>query len=152
MDEYPLTATNFPSNTCYPAKIQDLINLIGKFVTVTVKGNPPDYSISPTVLPSTKQSQLWAHTYPPTFSGSYGKPKVFRLFTSGQWLEFAQLSLGDRILVKSDANIASPWGEYGFTYSFGDTAVLPYTPTVAPTPPVGFKYKTYVGYWSSKIP
>jgi hypothetical protein len=152
MNEYPLTVPNFPSNTCYPPTVQGVIDLIGSFVTLAIEGNPPDYSISSTALPSTQQSQLWAQTYPPTVAGSYGIPKVFRLFTSGQWLEFAQLSRGDRILVPFASVILSPWGEYGYTYSFGDTSVTAYTPTVAPTPPAGYKYKTYVGYWSSKTP
>ena len=152
MNEFPLTSSALPSNTCYPKNIQDLINLIGNLVTLTIEGNPPDYSVSPTALPSTKQSQLWVQISTPTVAGSYGIPKVLRLFVSGQWLEFAQLTRGDRILVPIAAQILSPWGEYGYTYSFGDTGVTSYAPTVPPTPPTGYKYKTYVGYWSSKTP
>jgi len=150
MAEYPLTTVTVPTNTCYPATVQELLNLVASYTTLVIAGNQTGYIISDTTPSIQNQNKLWFQV---GASGSgYGTPKVIRRYINGVWREFAQLSQGDRILVSSDATISSPWGEYGYTYSFLDLGIPNYTPTQAPTPPDGLKYKTYVGYWSSKTP
>ena len=151
MAEYPLTVATIPDNTCYPTTVQPLLNLVAEYSTLVIPGNEVGYIISDTVPSSENQGKLWFQT---GSSGSgYGSPKVIRWFVNGVWLEFAQLSQGDRILVaSSNAALVAPWGEYGYTYSFSGLGISPYTPTQAPLPPEGLRYKTYVGYWTSKSP
>jgi hypothetical protein len=153
MPEYILQFPTFPVNACYPSSAQQLINLVAKTGTLKISGPENDYVASHVVPGSTQQSYVWFQTSPPAGATGYGLPKVARLFSSLRWFEFAQLAQGDRILVTATSAIVAPWGEFGFTYSFGDTNILPYSPTAAPAPPAGgFKYKTYVGYWSTKTP
>lgn len=150
MAEYPLTVTTIPDNTCYPTTVQSLLNLVAEYSTLVIPGNEVAYIISDTTPSSENQNKLWFQT---ASSGSgYGSPKVIRWYVDGSWLEFAQLSQGDRILVSEGSIISAPWGEFGYTYSFSGLGISSYTPTQAPTPPVGLKYKTYVGYWTSKTP
>jgi hypothetical protein len=150
MAEYPLTVTTIPDNTCYPTTVQPLLNLVAEYSTLVIPGNQAAYLISDTTPSSENQNKLWFQTQS---SGSgYGSPKVVRWYVNGSWLEFAQLSQGDRILVSSGSIISSPWGEFGYTYNFSGLGISSYTPTQAPTPPDGLKYKTYVGYWTSKTP
>jgi hypothetical protein len=144
MNENPITVDTAPDNTCYPPTAQALVNLVAEYSRVEIAGIPVEYSISDEALPAEASSQLWFQT-----TGE-GLPKVARLYRNGQWLEFAQLSQGDMVLVASTSTIVSPWGENGFTYAFGDTGLPTYAPPVSPTPPEGLKYKRYVGYWSSK--
>lgn len=153
MPEYPITVTPVPTETCYPAQVQTLVNFVADASTLVIDGNEQAYVISQTPPASGDTDKLWFETGTP--STNYGTPKVARLYVNGAWQEFAQLSQGDRILVvdnNANANISAPWGEYGYTYSFSGLGLSNYTPTVAPTPPEGLKYKTYVGYWSSKTP
>lgn len=150
MAEYPLTVVNVPTNTCYPTTIQSLLNLIADYTTLVVPGNPQAYIISATPPSANNQNKLWFQTETP--DTGYGTPKVVRWYVGGEWREFAQLSQGDRILVAAEAIISSPWGEYGYTYSFSGLGISNYTPTQPPAPPEGLKYKTYVGYWDSKTP
>lgn len=150
MSEYSLTTVNVPENTCYPSTIQPLLNLIADYTTLVIPGNPQAYIVSATAPAASNQNKLWFQTETPV--NGYGAPKVVRLYVNGEWKEFAQLSQGDRILVAAEATISSPWGEYGYTYSFSGTGTSSYSPTQAPTPPEGLKYKTYVGYWDSKTP
>jgi hypothetical protein len=150
MAEYPLIVETIPGNTCYPPTVQLLLNLVAEYSTLVIPGNQTGYVISSTTPSAENQDKLWFQT---GYSGSgYGSPKVVRLYINGAWLEFAQLSQGDRILVPSIYTISAPWGEFGYTYSFSDLGISSYTPTQAPIPPEGLKYKTYVGYWSSKTP
>jgi hypothetical protein len=150
MAEYPLTVGTVPDSTCYPATVQPLLNLVADYSTLIVPGNQVAYIISDTVPSAENQDKLWFQV---GSSGSgYGSPKVIRWYVNGVWLEFAQLSRGDRIFVSANSAIVAPWGEYGYTYSFAGLGVSPYAPTQAPTPPDGLKYKTYVGYWTSKSP
>lgn len=144
MNENPITVTTLPDNTCYPPTAQALVNLVATYSRVEIDGNPAEYSISDAALPADASSQLWFQTT------NGGLPKIARLYINGQWKEFTQLSQGDMILVAFISTIVSPWGEYGFTYAFGDTGLPTYAPPVSPTPPDGLKYKRYVGYWSSK--
>jgi len=149
MNEYPLTMATVPANTCYPPTIQPLLNLVAGYTTLNIPGNPQSYTVSDLAPIATNQGRLWFQTKQ-SVSG-YGEPKVVRSYVNGEWREFAQLSQGDRILVSAEAVISPPWGEEGFTYSFPlDTGLPNYTPTAAPTPPDGLKYKTYIGYWDSK--
>lgn len=150
MAEYPLTVATLPDNTCYPTTIQALLNLVAEYTTLVTQGEETAYIVSPTVPSAENSDKLWFQTG--TAISGYGAPKVVRLYVNGAWKEFAQLSQGDRILVSSTATISAPWGEYGYTYSFSGLGLPSYTPTQAPTPPDGLKYKTYVGYWDSKSP
>jgi len=149
MNENPITVVTLPDSVCYPPSVQGLLNLIAEYATVEISGNLAEYAISASALPATSQNQLWFQTSSP-IGQSYGAPRVARLYVNGQWLEFAQLTQGDRILVADNSPIVAPWGENPYTYSWTDTGITSYTPTAAPTPPVNFKYKTYVGYWDTK--
>jgi hypothetical protein len=148
MAEYPLTVVNVPDNTCYPTTVQTLLNLIAGYTTLVVPGNLQSYIIGSSTPSTQDQGKLWFQTK--SSDSGYGTPRVVRLYVSGAWREFAQLSQGDRILVANNSVILAPWGEYGYTYSFSGIGISSYTPTEAPTPPDGLKYKTYVGYWDSK--
>jgi hypothetical protein len=150
MSEYPLTVATLPDNSCYPPTVQLLLNLVAQYSTLNIPSSQISYIVSETTPSSENQDKLWFQT---SASGAgYGLPKIARLYVNGIWLEFAQLSQGDKILVPSDYSISSPWGEYGYTYSFSGLGIPNYTPTRAPEPPNELKYKTYVGYWSSKTP
>lgn len=144
MNENPITVTTLPDNTCYPPTVQALINLIAEYSRVEIAGSAAEYRISDEALPADALSELWFNIT------DGGLPTAVRLYLNGQWKEFAQLSQGDMVLVASTALIASPWGEAGFTYAFGDTGLPTYAPPVSPTPPDGLKYKRYVGFWTSK--
>jgi hypothetical protein len=150
MAEYLLTTTPVSTETCYPAQVQTLVNFVAGASTLVVDGNEQAYVISQTPPEGGDTDKLWFQTATPT--ANYGAPKVARAYVNGAWKEFAQLSQGDRILVIENATISAPWGEYGYTYSFSNLGLSNYTPTIAPVPPEGLKYKTYVGYWSSKTP
>ena len=153
MAEYLLTTTPVSAETCYPAQVQTLVNFVADASTLIVDGNDQAYVVSQTPPASGDTDKLWFETTTPV--ANYGTPKVARAYVNGAWKEFAQLSQGDRILVvanNANLNISAPWGEYGYTYSFSGLGLSNYTPTLAPTPPEGLKYKTYVGYWSSKTP
>lgn len=150
MAEYLLTTTPISTETCYPAQVQTLVNFVADASTLVVDGNEQAYVVSQTPPASGDTDKLWFETGTP--ATNYGTPKVARAYVNGAWREFAQLSQGDRILVIANATISAPWGEYGYTYSFSGLGLSNYAPTIAPVPPEGFKYKTYVGYWSSKTP
>lgn len=150
MAEYPLTTTVVPQNTCYPPTVQLFLNLVSDYTTLVIPGNPQPYIISSTTPSAENQDRLWFQTGSP--NAGYGTPKVVRRYVNGEWREFAQLSQGDRVLMAAANSISSPWGEYGFTYSFSGLGLSDYTPTLAPPPPDNLKYKTYIGYWTSKVP
>jgi hypothetical protein len=150
MAEYLLTTTPVSPETCYPAQVQTLVNFVADASTLVVDGNEQAYVVSQTPPASGDTDKLWFETGTP--ATNYGTPKVARAYVNGAWQEFAQLSQGDRILVIANATISAPWGEHGYTYSFSGLGLSNYAPTIAPVPPEGLKYKTYVGYWSSKTP
>ena len=149
MAEYPITVTPVSSTTCYPSTLQALLNSLVEYTTVRIDDKKQVYIVGSTA-PDIDLDKPWFQTY--TSGSGYGLPKVIRLYSDGQWKEFAQLKQGDMTLVTVDSVINSPWGESGYTYSFGDTGISSYTPSSLPTAPDGFKYKVYVGYWSSKTP
>ena len=149
MAEYPITVASGLSGACYPSTPQLLLEAIAEYTTVRIDEVKQEYVVSSTA-PNSQSDKPWFQTYS---SGSgYGLPKVVRMYSNGEWKEFAQLQQGDMVLIGENATISSPWGEYGYTYVFGDTGISSYTPTALPTPPEGLKYKVYVGYWSSKTP
>lgn len=151
MRQFILQVSTFSSKSCYPENVQDLINLIAENCTLRLPFTPTRYGVSSTVLPQTRQSEVWFQTSSPAVGTTgYGAPKTPRLFRNPSWGEFATLRQGDRILCPVAHAIEAPWGEFGFTYGFGDTGVPNYTPTQAPAAPAEYKYKTYVGYWSTR--
>jgi hypothetical protein len=150
MAEFPLTIVPLSGNACYPTTVQQVVDLVAEYATLNIQGVKQAYTISSTTPPDNKSNQLWLQTTG-ALSG-YGDPKVIRWNVNGAWLEFATLSQGDRVLVQSVSTITSPWGEYGYTYSFASSGISSYTPTVSPIAPEGMKYKVYVGYWDSRTP
>ena len=150
MAEFPLTITNLTGNACYPTTVQQLVDLVAQYATLSIQGLEQGYIVTPTTPPASKSDQLWFQTT--SVLSGYGEPKVIRWNVNGVWLEFAPLSQGDRVLVESVSTISSPWGEYGFTYSFASSGLPSYTPTLSPAAPEGLKYKVYVGYWDSRTP
>lgn len=148
MAEYPITVASVPSTACYPSTPQSLLTSLAEYITVRIDGTKQVYIVSPTAPDSSNQDKPWFQTY--TTGSGYGIPKVVRIYSNGQWKEFAQLKQGDLVIVGANKAVNAPWGENGFTYSFGDTGIPNYTPGVLPTAPDGFKYKVYVGYWTSK--
>lgn len=147
MAEYPITVTEVPSTACYPSTPQQLLNILSNYITVQIDEVKQTYVVSDAAPSSENIDKPWFQTYA---SGSgYGLPKVVRWYSNGQWKEFAQLKQGDMILVNENSTISSPWGETGHTYYFGDTNLPSYTPPTLPTPTEGFKYKVYVGFWST---
>lgn len=147
MAEYPITVAEVPSTACYPANVQQLLDVLSNYITVHIDGTKQTYVVSDTPPTGQNINKPWFQTYSPV--SGYGLPKVIRWYSNGQWKEFAQLKQGDMILVNQDSTINSPWGEFGHTYYFGATGISSYTPPALPTPPVGFKYKVYVGFWST---
>jgi hypothetical protein len=152
MAEYPITVQTLPTNTCYPVSVQELVNMLAEYITVQINQSNIEYIVNDSAPSSADTDRIWFQTQTPPGAGEYGAPKAPRKYTAGQWREFTSLSQGDIVVVESLAQINSPWGEPGFTYSFGDTGIPNYTPPTPPTPPEGFKYKVYVGYWTSKTP
>lgn len=148
MAEYPITVVSVPSTACYPSTPQSLLNSLAEYITVRIDDEKQVYIVSSSAPDADNQDKPWFQTY--TAGSGYGLPKVVRVYSNGQWKEFAQLKQGDMILVEVNKAVSSPWGESGYTYSFGDTGVPNYTPSAPPTAPDGFKYKIYVGYWSTK--
>jgi hypothetical protein len=148
MPEYPITINQIPSTVCYPSTPQGLLNNLAEYITVNIDEVKQTYVVSSSAPSSINEDKPWFQTYSPTTD--YGLPKVIRLYSDGKWKEFAQLKQGDMVLVQANKTIESPWGEGGYTYSFGDTNMPNYSPSYGPTAPDGFKYKTYVGYWTTK--
>ena len=149
MAEFPLTITPLSGDSCYPTTVQQVIDLVAQYATLSIRGIEQGYIVSATTPVASKSDQLWFQTT--SVLSGYGVPKVIRWNVNGPWLEFAQLSQGDRVLVQSISTIYSPWGEYGYKYSFASSGLQDYIPTLSPAPPEGLKYKVYVGYWDSKV-
>jgi hypothetical protein len=68
-----------------------------------------------------------------------------RKYISGAWKEFSVLERGDIILVPEENDIIFPWGESGQTYNLAEWGEASFTVPTLPTPPLGFKYKYYIG-------
>lgn len=146
MAEYPITTTTLPSNTCYPTTLQALVNLVSDYATVQISGSVQPYKVGSTAPGVADTDKPWFQTE--TSGSGYGLPKVVRLYVNGQWKEFAQFNQGDMILVSINSTVSKPWGDPGSTYNFGDTGLPSYTVPSGPVPPVDYKYKVYVGYYS----
>lgn len=147
MAEYPITVASVSSSACYPSTVQSLLNSLAEYITVNIDEVKQTYIVSATAPDSENQDKPWFQTYSGT---GYGLPKVVRLYSNGQWKEFAQLKQGDLALVGENNAVNAPWGESGFTYGFGDTGIPTYAPSAPPSAPTGYKYKVYVGYWTTK--
>lgn len=148
MAEYPITVASVPSTACYPSTPQSLLTSLAEYITVQIDETKQIYIVSPTAPNAENQNKPWFQTY--TSGSGYGLPKVVRLYSNGQWKEFAQLKQGDLIIAEANKSVNSPWGESGYTYSFGDTGIPNYAPGTLPAAPDGYKYKVYVGYWTTK--
>jgi hypothetical protein len=149
MSEYPLTTATLPDNACYPTTVQALLDLVASYTTLVISSSGQPYIIDSDTPASENIGRVWFQT--DTAISGNGTPEVIRWYINGAWLEFAQLSQGDRILVADNSVILAPWGEFGYKYSFSDLGISDYIVTAAPIPPTGLKYKTYVGYWNSKV-
>jgi len=151
MAEYPLTATTISTSACYPATPQALLESLTQYLTIQIDGYNQPYIVDDAVPSALNQNSPWFETGSSATPGEYGTPKVIRLYSSGQWKEFAQFQQGDMILVPLDYPVAAPWGTQGITYVFGSTGVPNYTVAATPAPPENYKYKVYVGYWNSTL-
>lgn len=151
MPEYPLTAATVPTSACYPATPQELINSLAQYLTVQIDGYNQIYIVDDAVPSGSDQNKPWFETASSANPSEYGLPKVIRVYSGGQWKEFAQFQQGDMIIVPLNYPIVAPWGVAGTTYVFGSTGVPNYTVAATPTPPEDYKYKVYVGYWSSTL-
>jgi hypothetical protein len=151
MAEYPITVPEIVGEACYQTTVQELINYLADAITVQITGNPIPYIVSATTPSSENNNSAFFQTKEPVGTSQYGSPKAVRIYADSKWQEFSQFKQGDMILVADNSVVISPWGEYPYTYTFlSGTNLSTYSPPVTPEPPQGFKYKRYVGAWTSK--
>jgi len=72
-------------------------------------------------------------------------PALRRFDLSGKWSEFSLFERGDIIVVPENETIKFPWGESGKLYDLTPWGEPNFLVPTLPTPPVGFKYKYYIG-------
>jgi hypothetical protein len=151
MAEYPITVTEIDGSLCYPSTVQLLLNSLADYITVNISYDPLTYIVDSSTPTSDKNSSPFFQTAVADGAGEYGMPKAIRIYANSKWQEFSQFQQGDKILVKDNSVVVSPWGESPYTYTFlSGTNLSTYAPPISPEPPTGFKYKTYVGAWTSK--
>jgi hypothetical protein len=151
MAEYPITVAELDESLCYPSTAQLLLNSLADYITVNIAYDPLTYVVDSSTPTSDKNSSPFFQTAVADGVGEYGMPKAIRIYADSKWQEFSQFQQGDKILVASNSVIVSPWGESPYTYTFlSGTNLSTYAPPISPEPPTGFKYKTYVGAWTSK--
>jgi len=68
-----------------------------------------------------------------------------RGFANTSWYEFSTVLRGDIILVPEEQIVLFPWGESNKSYDMSPWGQPTFTVPVLPTPPLGFKYKYYIG-------
>jgi hypothetical protein len=149
MAQYTLTPGIVPPTIGYPGNIQDLMELIKNYMTVVENLEFKTFIVSNTQPAPTSgnQDKIWFEL------SSTGNPKAIRLYNNGNWLEFVPFNQGDLVLIADTVIPESPWGEPNTSYQVNVfsgvtvTQISFLTPT-APTAPVGFKYKVYVGHYS----
>ena len=61
------------------------------------------------------------------------------------WWAFENVQRGDIITVSDDQEILFPWGESGEIYDMSPWGEPNFSVPTLPTPPIGFKYKYYIG-------
>jgi len=142
MAEYSITAGSVPSNTGYPADVQGLLDLLSSYLTVLSPDNLKNYVLDYNTPVASNQDKVWFQTN----SLADASPKAINVYADGRWQEFTQFTFGDIILVTASATISSPWGVGASSYTVPGVGVVT-TPTT-PEPPVGLKYKVYVGRYS----
>lgn len=151
MSEYPITVVELDESLCYPPTVQPLLNSLADYITVNISYDPLTYIVDSSTPTSANNSSPFFQTTVASGGSQYGLPKAIRIYADSKWQEFSQFQQGDKILVASNSVIVSPWGESPYTYTFlSGTNLSTYSPPISPEPPTGFKYKTYVGAWTSK--
>lgn len=150
MAQYTLTPATVPATLGYPGNLQDLLEIIKNYLTVSEAD------------PNSKISFLVSNTQPTSASGNQdkiwfeltasGAPKAIRLYKDGNWLEFTPFQQGDMVLVADTVVPQSPWGKPNTTYQIkvysGNTVVnSTYLTPASPAAPTGFTYKVYVGHY-----
>lgn len=150
MAKYTLTPATVPPTLGYPGNLQDLLETIKNYMTVTEGDSSVSVSFlvgstQPTAS-SGNQDKIWFELTPA------GAPKAIRLFKDGVWQEFTPLKQGDMVLTADTVVPQSPWGKPNTTYQVkvysGNTVVnTSYLTPAAPGAPTGFAYKVYVGHY-----
>jgi len=117
--------------------------------TGLISGTPTVSGIFPVLLgatnssgTSTKGMNIQIFDAVPTTN--FATPAL-RRYSSGAWFEFSTLNRGDIIITSDDEDVTFPWGESGKVYDLSPWGEANFTVPVLPTPPVGFKYKYYIG-------
>jgi hypothetical protein len=139
MAEYSIAAGSVPANTGYPANVQGLLDLLTSYLTVLTPDELKSYIISNSTPSASNQDKAWFQT-----DVSTGLPRSIRVYVNGGWKEFTPFSVGDIVLVDSASTISSPWGIGSTTYTVDG---VPYLTPTTPEPPIGLKYKVYVGQY-----
>jgi len=142
MAEYSITAGSVPTNTGYPADVQGLLDLLSSYLTVLTPDNLKNYVLDYNTPSSSNQDKVWFQTN----SMANASPKSINVYADGRWQEFTPFTFGDMILVPSSYTISSPWGVGSTNYTVSGVGSVA-TPST-PEPPIGLKYKVYVGRYS----
>jgi hypothetical protein len=75
----------------------------------------------------------------------YFNSRSLRGFANTSWYEFSTVLRGDIILVPEEQIVLFPWGESDKSYDMSPWGQPTFTVPILPTPPLGFKYKYYIG-------
>ena len=149
MAQYTLTPATVPPTIGYPGNLQDLLELIKNYITVTDDLQYKTFIISDSQPSPTSENQdkIWFELTPS------GKPKAIRIYNNGNWLEFTPFNQGDMVLIADTVTPESPWGEPNTTYQVnvysGTTLTqISFLTPAAPSAPSGYKYKVYVGHYA----
>jgi hypothetical protein len=149
MAQYTLTPATVPPTVGYPGNLQDLLELIKNYITVTDDLQYKTFIISDSQPSPTSENQdkIWFELTPS------GKPKAIRIYNNGNWLEFTPFNQGDMVLVADTVTPESPWGEPNTTYQvnvYSGTTLsqISFLTPAAPSSPSGYKYKVYVGHYA----
>jgi hypothetical protein len=142
MAEYSITAGSVPINTGYPADVQGLLNLLSSYLTVLSPDNLKNYVLDYNTPIASNQDKVWFQTN----SLADASPKSINVYADGRWQEFTPFTFGDIILVTASATISSPWGVGSTSYTVSGVGSV--TTPSTPEPPIGLKYKVYVGRYS----
>ena len=149
MAQYSLTPATVPSTVGYPGNLQDLLELIKNYITITDDLQYKTFIISDSQPSPTTENQdkIWFELTPS------GKPKAIRIYNNGNWLEFTPFNQGDMVLIADTVTPESPWGEPNTTYQVnvysGTTLTqISFLTPAAPSAPSGYKYKVYVGHYA----
>jgi hypothetical protein len=78
------------------------------------------------------------------WTGNYSTPAL-RKTVLDVWWAFESVQRGDIIVIPEENEIVFPWGESGEIYDMSPWGEPNFAVPTLPTPPIGFKYKYYIG-------